>query len=540
MALSGVERTAQAVFLLSWTLVFALLALPLSLLERAALRFLARLLGLDGPAVGRPALRALGFTLSATLLGGLLGLLARDLLLVVGVLGLAAPVSFALAGAALALILPQRFETRRRPGERLPLSSALAGALAALLLGGLFVASPEARYREKYAANRLTPEDLALPPPFPGRDPATLTDLEVARALALTYMRKHPPARLPWSWEEAVAVEGLLAYGRSSGDAMPLDYARAWVDAHAKEATTTPLYADSAAPALAVLALAEAGRARVESDAPIVARVDRYIRESAPRTRGGAISHAGEFLFGLAPRQAWIDSLFMHGVYLDRRAASGDSPWALEEASRLGRAVLGHLGPRPGAPARGLFAHALVEVGPLSLRFPVEEAYWARGNAWALAFLVDHARARAALGAPPDAALDALRERLFSEVLLPCEHANGRVRTDLSEDHLVFRETPENPAETCAGALVGWSLRREARLGLRPMAFQSLAAARAGARAVRAAIRWDAGHPSLTGTSIGTHPGFRAYYRAVPLEENVGHGVGAALLLLCEPEREGA
>jgi len=545
---SDVEAEARVAFVLSWMPIFGVLTLPMSLLERVIVRAVGAL-----PPEASPAARRASAAFTAGVIGEMAGWLARSLLLAVRALEQAGPASFAIGGAAAALLLPPPPRPATDDARPSRIANAAPALLSALVLGGLFVASPETRYREKYARNRLSAKDLAAAPLFPERDVAALSDLEVARALAHTYMRTHPPATLPWSWEEAVAMEGLLAYARASGDAAPVDHARAWVDAHAEEALATTLYADSAAPALTVLALAEAGRARPPVDAPIVARIDRYLERDAPRTRAGVISHAGLLAFGLAPRQAWIDTLFMNGVYLERRAlglaaatatatatgASSDAIARHAESGRLAEAMLSSLeGPRDD----GLYRHASIEVGPATLVYPVEGTRWARGNAWAYAMLVEHALAARALGVEEAPGLARRREGLARAFLAAQDFSGGLLSTDLAGGHgLTALETGHeirNPFEVCASALVARTLRREARAGLRTgaAAEEARAAARRATLGVRGRIRWKGGHPSLAGTSIGTHPGFRAYYRAVPSDENVGHGVGAALLLLSEPE----
>jgi rhamnogalacturonyl hydrolase YesR len=164
----------------------------------------------------------------------------------------------------------------------------------------------------------------------------------------------------------------------------------------------------------------------------------------------------------------------------------------------------------------------------------VEPAFWARGNAWAAYFLVEHAIARRECGLPPDAATETARARLFAALLAAQDAESGLWRTDL-----LGGGSRQNPLETSASALIAAALRRGATLGTIDAA-SALRARAAAARAiagVRARIRWERGHPTLLGTSTGTHPGHRAYYRAVPLEENVAHGVGALLLAMASGGR---
>ncbi len=477
---SDVEPGFRAAFLATWTAIFLPLTLLLGALERPLL----------GAFADRRA------AAGAALLAGLFeGALLAWLLPVARALGAGGAIAFAAAGLPAALVPSRLSETRPR---RAALGAALLVAVGALALA----IDPEARYGERYAENRLSGSQLSAPPLFPDRDPASLSDLEVARAIAATYMRTHPPERLRWSWEEAVAVEGLLAVGRAAGDPEPERYVQAWIEARAAEALREPLWADACAPGLAALAL----RARSESARAICARLDRYFASEAPRTSRGVPSHPGLLVGGLVPAQAWVDSLMMHGVYLARAGR-------LDEARALGRGMAEHL----RDPASGLFRHAAVELfGREVLFLPVEPVFWARGNAWA-AYLYAESKK------PADASplLSAIDERQ--------DPATGLWPTDLSRP-----PGASNPLETSASALLVASLRRALAADLVAPADRDrlAAAARRGASGLRSRIRWDRGHPTVLGTSTGTHPGFRAYYRRVPLDENVGHGVGAAMMAL--------
>jgi unsaturated rhamnogalacturonyl hydrolase len=262
---------------------------------------------------------------------------------------------------------------------------------------------------------------------------------------------------------------------------------------------------------------------RVSAGDEFVRRVATYIRDEAPRTRAGVLSHLGVLAGGLATPQAWIDTVFMHGVFLNRLYASGDD-WAGPEAHALALAMTASL----GGDDAGLFRHASFDLGPLTLVLPVEPMFWARGNGWLIYFLVDHQVARQRRGLAPDPKLAELLGAQ-AKALLACQHTDGLWRTDL-----MGPASRENPAEVSASALILAALLRARRAKLLPEIKR--VPLLNGRRALRKAIRWDRGHPTLTGVSTGTMPGFRRYYRAVPMDENVAHGVGAVLLALSQPE----
>jgi rhamnogalacturonyl hydrolase YesR len=499
-AAGGPARTAG--FVSAWTGLFGVVLLPLTLLEAPLLR------GVAGHRV-----RAAAVLLVTGAVWSALG--ARLVPTHFGTLGIAGLLAAALGGAAAALAigLPGRGSRRW----------ALAGlALAVAAAAGLRLLDPSARYGARYAENRLGARDLGRPAPVPG-DPARFSDLEVATAIARTWMATHPPEALRWSWEEAVALEGLLAYGRAAGDPEPARYAAAWVRSHVDGARREALWADAAAPAATILALDPA--ARPPGAEAVLARVTAYLRGGAKRTREGAYSHTGDLAGGLLPPSAWVDSLFMHGVFLNRLYAEGapDTAWAGEAALTMARAMARRL----RDPATGLFRHAWLELGPVGFALPVESCFWARGNGWVAYFVVDHQRARHARGLQPHPELNEILRAMLDSLRGALDPATGLWRSDL-----LGAAAADNAPETSASALflAAWTEARRMRLvPSDELDAELLERVRTG---LRARIRWVGGHPILEGTSTGTSPGFRAAYRAVPHDVNVGHGVGAVLLAL--------
>lgn len=366
---------------------------------------------------------------------------------------------------------------------------------------------PEGSYAERYTESVL--DATRLPPGVAHavEDPRALDRLGRARALAWSFIETHPPEALRWSWEEAVAALGVLSYGRVAEDSAAVAWVEEWLDAHVEHAAEETLWADAAAPVLLWLEL--------DSAAVQLERVDRYVREEAPRTSRGVLSHAGALGGGLLPPMAWVDSLFMHGLYLNRRGAA----WALEESETLGRGMVAGL----LDPDAGLFRHAAFDLGPVELVVPVEDCFWARGNAWALYYLVDYRLACEAAGREPHPELVGALEAMLAAVLAAQDPESGLWPGDLSQTRA------SSPPETSSSALLACGLRRAFRAGL--AGERALAASERAEQALLGFLDQVAGRARLRGTSTGTHPGFRAYYEAVPRAENVGHGVGAQLLL---------
>jgi rhamnogalacturonyl hydrolase YesR len=239
------------------------------------------------------------------------------------------------------------------------------------------------------------------------------------------------------------------------------------------------------------------------------------------------LSHLGLLLGGRLPPQVWVDSLFMYGVTLDRLFERRSASWALDEAGRLGRGVVGDLqGPR------GLLRHARFEIGGVGLALPVERTAWARGNAWAAYFLADRRRLRRAAGLGPEPALDPARSAMIGPLLDAQDPETGLWPTDLEGGR------GENPLETSASGLLVAAFATMARDEAEPLASRLDAAVERGLRGVRSRVRWEGGRPVVVGASSSTVPGYRATYRGVETRPDLGHGVGAALLALtsrCEP-----
>ncbi len=501
--LSAVGSTHTTQFLLVWGVFFSLLAMLAGLL--------AMPLGLI-VAGALPRSRRGIWGLGEGLLHGLL-------------LGMFVPVVRALGGwAAIAcgvagLLAWQLLPPARAEGKPLARKPLMAASLPLLLVwGGLAWWNPEGRYAQRYQEN-LLPAGLDLDAAHAVTEPDALTDRELARAIAHTFMEVHPQAQLRWSWEEAVAVTGLQAYGRATGDSLAFSYTRAWIDAHCEQALSEPLWADAGAPFLAVLELPPSYRR--PADSLLLGRLESYLRRDAPRTSRGTYSHAGLLLAGWLPPAAWVDSLVMHGLPLNR----WDAVWAQEQAELLGTSMLAAL----QDDGSGLLRHAAFELAGHELLLPVEDMFWARGNAWALVFLVDQLADAESSRRPARQELRQGLQRLAAGLLTQQDAASGLWRSDLGGD------PAGNPLETSASALIASALERGAARGLLEAEPARAAAARAR-RGLRQLLQWQQGRPLLPNTSTGTHPGFRAYYRAVPMASNVSHGVGAMLLLLCPEE----
>jgi len=148
-------------------------------------------------------------------------------------------------------------------------------------------------------------------------------------------------------------------------------------------------------------------------------------------------------------------------------------------------------------------------------------AFWARGNGWMLATLVD------ALAFVPRTHPD--REELLA-VARRLEASLSRVQASSGLFHTLLLD-PESYQETAGSALILFGMARGVRLGL----FDAETRARVlrGARGLWQVVRREGDRQLVTGTSLGTNP-VEVLYRWTPTAQQVSYGVGAWLLAASE------
>ncbi len=351
----------------------------------------------------------------------------------------------------------------------------------------------------------------AEPEPAP-----TFDTLAAAEVLAEQAWTRWPPAALSFDWSQSVLAWGIQRAHDAGAAGREQDYYRTWLDAGLAERFDVPgaqpfRSSDSMSPSiLASLATAEGAG----DYAPILEAAEAYLASARRTDEGGAIVHWGEeHPFG-GPRQVWVDSMFMIGMYL------------LAEADRTGDA--GYLDrwttQADGTALRcrtddGLFLHAWDDDAGVNI--PDEPVYWARGNAWVLVSAAEAARRGVDRG-------DALRAH--ARALLALQRPSGAWLTVLDGP----ADDGRNYEETSATALIGCGLAVGIAAGaLDPAEFGPALAAAVGAVQAQIVIE-DDGHHTLLGTSLGTNPGDYDNYVGIATLPDQLVGVGAAIALLAE------
>ncbi len=346
-----------------------------------------------------------------------------------------------------------------------------------------------------------------------------LTVAEAAPRVAATWMADTPAEEMEWDWGDGVLTFGLLELAEVSGERRYRDYVERYVLHHQGRGEELEIYwSDHMTSALSAALLVQRSGADVE---PILERAIDYLMNRAPRTEAGGIRHLGLFLpFFLA--DLWVDSLFHICPLLSRYSQIRADPVYLDEAA----AQLLIFARSMQDPATGLITHGYAEATDSQVPGFAERAFWARGNGWMLAAMVD---IRAQLGPehPLRAELSERLERLERELRALQDPDTGLFHTVLLD--------PETYVETAGSGLIVYAMARGVRLGL--FGDDTDAAARRGMDGLLAVLVMpDGADPErleVGGISDATLP-VASTYANIPQRRQLSYGVGAWLLAASE------
>ena len=330
-------------------------------------------------------------------------------------------------------------------------------------------------------------------------------------SVAHTWIADHPAQRLAWNWEEGVLVFGLLGSAPLCRDPAVSNYVRDYLKAHPAHELRVR-WSDDALPALSAAELALRGE---DTFRPHVERVVEYLMH-APRTRTGLLIHLGRVpLPGIRDwlPDAWVDSLFHSAPTLLRYSELTRDVRYRDEAARQLRLFASAL----VDPRSGLVTHAVKDRAHLD-RVPAfsARAFWARGNGWMLASLVD-ALVRLPASHPDREQLLLTYQRLAA-ALQRAQSRSGLFHTVLLRSDTYL--------ETAGSALIIGALAAGVRAGMLPVSSRS--AVERGALGLVSVVRRAGSRSIVTGTSLGTNP-IEALYAWTPTADQVPYGVGAFL-----------
>jgi unsaturated rhamnogalacturonyl hydrolase len=339
---------------------------------------------------------------------------------------------------------------------------------------------------------------------------ADQTLLEVARQVADTWIRTLDPEQIDWSWGDGVLMFGMSQLARRTGSDAYRNYIQAWMDHHIQEGYYFAFSDNCPVGISAVRLFEETGESRYRE---VTARIWNYLRNVADRTSDGGLNHMG-FISG---NQIWVDSLFMFGIYLNEMSRLLEDPVYWEELAGQIRVFSTHLRDSDN----GLFLHMWDD--DKQERAPVEDTFWARGNAWVFVMLVEFLTTLPEQGPLRQEFLPHLT--VMAETLARLQPASGLWHTVLYD--------PETYQETSASALLAYGFHKAIRLGL--LEAEHMEVVRKAMAGVQGRLyRGCNGGLIVSGTSHGTDPGEWEQYANITVGDQVPYGVGAVLLAAVE------
>jgi unsaturated rhamnogalacturonyl hydrolase len=328
-------------------------------------------------------------------------------------------------------------------------------------------------------------------------------------ALAEATIRRVRPESMAWDWGEGLVLYALARYG-AAGRFMP--FIERYFVAHAQRGFPPIDRSDRCAPALAAL---EAMRtdAAASSDVyrDVCERVLRYLH-SARRTDSGGLNHFGTSVYArFYPQSMWVDSLMMYAVFAARWGSfASDSTmmdFAADQALAFARVLQD--------PKTGLWKHAWLT--PFRRVVPGVDAYWLRGNGWAIAAVASILEVLPADHPRRDALVNVFARTAAG--LLAHQRMSGLWSTVLNRKTYL---------ETSGSALCAYGLLVGGRTA--PLPEEARAAAIAAVSAIGRGLAPRADGPSLPAVSASTMPYPAPVYAWIPRRHDLAHGLAAVLL----------
>ena len=309
-----------------------------------------------------------------------------------------------------------------------------------------------------------------------------------------------------WEWPQGVGLYGLFRLWEQTGDARYRAVLETWYDRRIADGLP-PVNVNTTAPLLALALLWD--RTRVPRWQPVLDDWADRVLTGLPRTPEQGFQHIVSD--GTNPDEVWVDTLFMVVLFL---AAYGRATGRADLAEEALRQVLLHIRLLADRDS-GLWFHGWTFRG----RHNFARARWGRGNAWALAALMDYLAFSDVPGGVRAYLTDCLTSH--AEALMAAQDADGGWHTLLDD--------PGSYVEMSATAGIAYGLLRGARRGLFPAPARA-----AGLRGLDLVMRSIDQNGVLQNVSYGTRMGHDLqFYRDIPLHPT-GYGQALALLLLGE------
>ena len=309
-----------------------------------------------------------------------------------------------------------------------------------------------------------------------------------------------------WEWSQGVGLYGLYRYYQQTRSHKLLAQLIQWYDERLFEGLP-PKNVNTMAPMLTLAFLYEETHNPKYYD--LCDEWCRYIMDTMPRTPYGGLQHI--CIDRPNTGQLWDDTLFMTVLFLAKWGKVTENYDLVQEAVYQFLLHSAYL-----RDARtGLWYHGWTFENMDNFA----GAFWARGNCWITAVIVDFIE----MVTPEPAVTAYLKTLLSSQV-----QSLRRFQADNGEWHTLL-DDPSSYTEVSATAGFGYGILKGIRLGLLDESYASC-----GKHALAAVMDRIDDRGTVTQVSYGTAMGDTLdFYRKIPLTP-MPYGQALALLLLCE------
>ena len=338
--------------------------------------------------------------------------------------------------------------------------------------------------------------------------------LALIKKVADTYVSQRDPAKIHWSWGEALLMYSLSLLDDCLQESRYFEFYKAYADHHEAQGVVVD-QSDTCAPVLITHELYR--KTGDEKYRRMTEKGIHYLKHE-PRLVEDLINHNGHSRDSKDyPKSIWVDSIMMSGVFTAMAAGDYDDAELRAFAKTQPKQFAKYL----QDPQSKLFHHSWWKI--LNRAYP-KNIFWGRGNGWVVA----------ALSMILDYIDDADAKRILNEVseaLLPLQRSDNYFDT-------VVNKPSDNYRESSATALIAAGWFNGVNNGYLPEKFGP--AAENALLSVLDNLRHDGDKAYMTEISLWTIPMFLMPYRLkygpypgykyIKKGENISYGVASLIM----------
>jgi unsaturated rhamnogalacturonyl hydrolase len=310
-----------------------------------------------------------------------------------------------------------------------------------------------------------------------------------------------------WEWPTGVALYSMFKVYKKTKDQEFFKYLTWWYEDQFKKESPHK-NVNTVAPMLGLVCLYE--ETKNEAYLPYIEEWISWVMNEMPRTQYGGMQHMT--VFNKHYQQLWDDTLFMTVLFIAKAGKIFNRQDLIEEAKYQFLIHVKYLQDKK----TGLFYHGWT----FDCRHNFAEAFWARGNSWYTAAVVELLEI---LEGEEDASVRMIVAAWVDQVkeLLKYQGENGLYNTLVTTEECYY--------ETSATANIAYGMLKGIRMGL--LGQEHLEAALKSAHAVISKIKEDG---MVDGVSYGTGMGKDLdFYKKIAIAPTA-YGQGLAFLMLTE------